>query len=308
MRQTALRVTAFLAALAGGSLPALADPPRVATDIPPVHSLVALVMQGLGEPELILPPGASPHGHSMRPSEAAALAEADLVVWMGPALTPWLERAVASLAEDARSLSLLDAEETMLLDFREGATFGAHADHESEAEGHGVVDPHAWLDPRNAALWLDVIAEALADADPENADDYRTNAAEGQAELEALTAELTGALAPLRGRPFVVFHDAYRYFENRFGVEAAGAIAIADGSPPAPARVAEIRNLVAESGAACIFAEPQFPAELIDTVTEGTGARAAVLDPVGAALPAGPDLYPQLLRGLAASLTDCLGG
>lgn len=353
MARTALLVTVLSAALGAAVPEAQAGPPRVATDIPPVHSLVARVMQGIGEPALILPPGVSPHGHAMRPSEAAALAEAELVVWVGPTLTPWLGRALSSLAEGARSLPLAEAGQTVLLEFREGASFGPHAhggdaseadgsghDHPADEPHHdahahgattpgggtgdagqrphgagngeaggkaGATDPHAWLDPSNAVSWLGLIAEALAGIDPENAAEYQANAAAAQRELEALSAELAAAVAPLRGRPFVVFHDAYNYFENRFGIEAAGALSIADGSPPGPARVSEIRDLIASSGARCVFAEPQFPADLIDTVTEGTPARVAVLDPVGAALPPGPELYPELLRGLAASLESCLG-
>jgi zinc transport system substrate-binding protein len=327
MQVKAIALTAALAA----AMPALADAPKVATDIPPVHSLVARVMQGAGEPALILPPGASPHGHAMRPSEAAALADAEVVVWMGPALTPWLERAVDALSSGAASLELLDARGTLLLGYREAAAFG-HRDHAGAEHGeHGIaqgddddrahagvdervhagIDPHAWLDPENAKLWLDAIAATLTEADPENAESYARNAAEGRAELDALMAELSETLGPVRERPFIVFHDAYHYFERRFGIEAAGAISLGDASSPSPARIAEVRETVRETvrgtGAACVFAEPQFPADLIETVVEGTEARAAVLDPVGAALAPGPALYPQLLRGLAGELRECLG-
>ena len=334
--------TATVLAVALVAAPGLADAPRVATDIPPVHSLVARVMQGVGEPVLVLPPGASPHGHAMRPSEAAALADADLVVWMGEGLTPWLARGIDALASGAASVELLKSAGTSLLGYREGATFERHenggaehggAEHaeaghagpaglhatedghadedrgagrDAPARAHGV-NPHAWLDPENAKLWLEAIAAALADADPGNSGAYARNAAEGRAELEALTAELTETLEPVRGRPFVVFHDAYHYFEHRFGLEAAGAISLGDAAAPSPARLAAVRRAVRETGARCIFAEPQFAPGLIATVVEGTDARAAILDPLGASLAPGPDLYPELLRSLAADLRDCLG-
>lgn len=350
-------VTTFALAVALAAGPGLAEAPRVATDIPPVHSLVARVMQGVGEPALILPPGASPHGHAMRPSEAAALADADLVVWMGEGLTPWLARGIDALASGAASVELLEAAGASLLGYREGATFERHEHGEAEhggaeqdgaghdgaghdeaghdeaghagpadlhaaggghaeedrgagrdapARAHGV-DPHAWLDPENAKLWLEAIAAALADADPGNAGAYTRNAAEGRAELDALMAELAETVGPVRGRPFVVFHDAYQYFERRFGLEAAGAISLADAAPPSPARLYEVRRAVRETGARCVFAEPQFAPGLIETVVEGTSARAATLDPLGASLAPGPDLYPELMRGLTADLRDCLG-
>lgn len=306
--------------------PALAAPPQVATDIPPVHSLVARVMLGVGAPDLILPPGASPHGYSMRPSEARTLANADVVVWMGPALTPWLGRAIDTLAPDAARLALLDVEGTTLLHFREGATFERHAHDgeghgeaelahedahpEPEGEHHGEshdIDPHAWLDPQNARHWLDAIAAALAEADPENAGSYARNAADAKAELDALAIDISTMLDPVRGRPFIVFHDAYRYFEERFRIEAAGAISFGDATTPSPARIAEIRAAVRETGARCVFAEPQFASDLIETVIEGTQARSAALDPLGAMFASGPVLYPALMRGLAADLRDCLG-
>ncbi len=313
-----------------GARPAVAEPPSVATDIPPVHSLVARVMLGVGAPSLILPPGASPHGYSMRPSEASALADAEMVVWTGAALTPWLGRSIETLAPDAGTLELLDVPGTTLLGFREGATFehhshegaehgeGDHADlgkgeHHADAEEgehqggtHEGVDPHAWLDPDNAKLWLDAIAAALGEADPEHADSYARNATDAKAELTALSREISAMVDPVRSRSFIVFHDAYQYFEDHFGLKAAGAIAFGDAAAPSPARIAEIRATLRETGARCVFAEPQFPPDLIETVVEGTDARSALLDPLGTMLAPGPELYPALLRQLAEELRACL--
>jgi zinc transport system substrate-binding protein len=282
-----------------------------------VHALVARVMQGIGAPALILPPGASPHGYAMRPSEAAALAQADVVVWIGAPLTPWLGRAVDALAGDAVSLELLEAPGTSLLGYRDGATPGRqdgtsdeHGAGQNDGHDHGHadggIDPHAWLDPENAKLWLDAIAAALSAADPENAPVYARNAAEGQAELDAVISEISRMLAPLRGRAFIVSHDAFQYLEHRFGLEASGAIAPGDATRPSPARIAAIRATLRAMGARCVFAEPQFAADLIATVIEGSDARAITLDPLGAALTPGPQLYPQLLRGLAAEMRRCL--
>lgn len=332
------------AALAVLSTPALAEAPSVAVDIAPVHSLVARVMEGVGEPSLIVREGASPHAYSLRPSEAEALQGAAVVFWTSPELTPWLGDALEKLAPDARAVELIEAEGTERLEFREGATFEAHdhaheeedhaagehddADHDHDAEhdheeahedhaheeherdahghAHEGADPHAWLDPGNAAVWLDVIADALAEADPEHAETYRRNADAAQAEIDALTADLEATVAPVRGRPYIVFHDAYQYFGRRFDVEAAGAISLSDASKPSPARVAEVRDLAAQVGAVCVFSEPQFAPGIVDAVFGDGEVRTAVLDPLGMGLETGPGLYPALLRKLATSLADCL--
>ena len=378
MRKTSLFAGAAIAALSAA--PAFAAP-TVAVDIPPVHSLVARVMQGVGEPSLIVRPGASPHGYAMRPSEAALLQSADVVVWVGEDLAPWLGRSIETLGADAASLALLEVPGAVRLAFREEATFEAHEhehgddhdhdhaeaaaadaqdrdhdhgdeaadaahdhdhdhaeaaaahdhdqdrDHGAEAadpghdhdheeiavadhdhdHAHDGVDPHAWLDPVNGKIWLDAIAAALSVADPANASTYFTNAAAGKAELDALIAEIEADLAPLADRGFVVFHDAYHYFEARFAIEAAGAIALSDAAAPSPARVSEIKGAIEAMNAACVFSEPQFEPALVRTVVEGTDARTGVLDPLGAALPLGPALYPTLLRNLRDSLVGCLG-
>lgn len=310
---------ATLVALCGA---ARADVPAVVADIPPVHALVARVMQGLGDPTLIVPPGASPHGYSLRPSEAGALEKAGLVVWMGPALTPWLEKSVTSLAPSAAQLELMDVPGTELLAPRIGATFPSH-DHQDAGDhpapggpvvpevhdghdAHESIDPHAWLDPENARIWLGAIAGTLSGLDPEHADAYRANAEAGTAELDALTTEISATLATVRGKPFVVFHDAYHYFENRFDIPASGAISVSDATPPSAARIAEIRDLASSIGAVCVFSEPQFNPRIVTSVFGDTTVRIGVMDPIGAHLQPGAALYPDLLRGLAASLVDCL--
>lgn len=337
--------------------PAWAEVPRVAVDIAPVHSLVARVMEGVGTPDLIVAPGASPHEYNLRPSEASALQEAEIVVWMGEDLTPWMEGAVETLAGDATVLTLLESEGTELLPFREGALFEAHVhgeghddhghddhghddhghddhghddhghddhghgdhghddhghddhghdDHGHDDHAHGAHDPHAWLSPENAALWLNTIAGALSAADPDNAGAYFANAAAGRAELEALSAEVEAMLAPVRGTGFIVFHDAYQYFEASFDLPASGAISLSDATDPSPARIAEIQARVAEQGVACVLSEPQFDPGIVAAVMEGAEARTAVLDPLGSTLEPGPALYGDVIRGLGETLAACL--
>ena len=290
---------------------AYAEVPNVATDIAPVQALVARVMDGLGTPSVIVRPGASPHGYAMRPSEARALQEAAAVFWIGPALTPWLEGAIATLAQSASVTPLLDAPGTNVLAFRSGVRFDLNEHGDEGHDDHGAheragPDPHAWLDPRNAQVWLDVIAQRLGDMDPENAQVYWTNAAAGRAEIAALEAELQQALVPVRDVPFVVFHDAFHYFENRFGLAAAGAIALGDASGPGPARIEEVRQTVQELGVVCVLSEPAFNPSLVQTVIEGTGARTGLIDPMGSEIAPGAAFYPALLRSVGAELVRCL--
>ncbi|QIE43628.1 zinc ABC transporter solute-binding protein (plasmid) [Rhodobacteraceae bacterium SC52] len=306
--------------------------PRVAVDIPPVHSLVAQVMEGVGAPELLISGGSSPHGYALRPSEARVLQSADLVVWVGQNLTPWLGLALPKLAGNATVIELAEVPETHLLGFRDSVVFDAssdqhdegHDDHEDHAEhddhdhddhhededehdhDHSGYDPHMWLDPDNASAWLGVIAAELSNLDPENAALYVANAKAGQANLEQLSAEIDTLLDPVHGGRYVVFHDGYQYFGQKFDMPAAGAIRLSDASDPSPARIAEIRAAVQEGDIACVFSEPQFNPALINPVFEGTEARVVVADPLGALLDPGPSLYGVVLRDLASGLAKCL--
>lgn len=298
--------------------PAWAEPPQVATDIAPVHALVARVMDGIAEPELVLPPGASPHGHQFRPSEAGVLSRADIVVWIGPELSPSLARSVESLAPDAVRLGLLDDPATTRLELRENPVFGADGedeghdrdhdhDHDHGHDGHDGenVDPHAWLDPDNARAWLGLIAETLAEADPENADGYRANAVAGGEEIAAAEERARAAIERFGDRHVAVFHDAYQYFEEHFGLHVAGSIALSDATEPSPARIAELRDALGSAEVVCVFAEPQFNPGLVEAVREGSAADTAVLDPLGSHLQPGPDFYPQLIEDLAGAIESC---
>lgn len=321
--------------------PAMADVPRVATDITPVQSLVARVMQGVGTPSLIVASGASPHDYSLRPSQASALQDADLVFWVSATLTPWLDGAITTLARDATVIELLTSAGTTALPMRQGALFETHKheanhsadhrndddhdhvqdhdhDHDHDAQHpdtthaghddppHDDHDPHAWLSPDNGAVWLTTIATALSAADPENAGTYAANAAAGRAELDGLRAEINDILDPVRGGKFIVFHDAYQYFETAFDFPASGAISISDAADPSPARIAEIRARVAMQGITCVLSEPQFNPGIVAAVMEGSGAQTGVLDPLGSDLEPSAALYGQVLRNLAKTIANCL--
>ena len=291
-----------------------ADVPQVTTDIPVTHSLVTRVMAGIGTPDLIVNRGASPHDYSLRPSNAASLEAADVVFWISNGLTPWLDDALNTLARNAKVIELMDAKGATVLPFREGATFETHSHrHKHDEDGHDEdehatenIDPHGWLDPDNGKTWLDVIATELSKIDPENTDIYFDNVSQGKTDIDAVISEIDATLATFRGTNFIVYHDAYQYFERRFDVLAAGSISMGDVSDPSPARIAEIRQTVEELDMTCVFSEPQFNPELVATVVDGTKARARVIDPLGTRLTLGADFYLNLLRNIAQTMASCL--
>ncbi|MBB3397547.1 MULTISPECIES: zinc ABC transporter substrate-binding protein [unclassified Rhizobium] len=306
-----LAVPAMLFAEAGRT----ADAPVVVTSIKPVHSLVSAIMQGVGTPELIVDGAASPHTYNMKPSNARALQNAKVVFWVGPGLEAFLEKPLEAIGSDAVVAELDKAPGLTKLKFREGGAFEPHddGDHDEAAHAgadhdhdHGAFDTHLWLDPQNAKAMAAEITTTLVAADPANALTYQANAKTLDDRLDALDKEITGIVSPVRDKPFIVFHDAYQYFENRYHVRVAGSITVSPETIPGAERIAEIHKKVGELGATCVFAEPQFQPRLVDVVIEGTKAKAGVLDPEAATLDAGPDLYFNLMRGIAKSMKDCL--
>lgn len=297
---------------------AVAAAPRVVVTVKPVHSLVAAVMQGVGVPELLLEGSASPHAYALRPSGAAALAGADVVVWVGAGLETFLSRPLAALAPRALVLELARSGGVTLLPARSGGAWEAHEEHPREPvaragaagpardDGAAPPDVHLWLDPGNAAGIVRVVARELEQADPPHAGRYRENSARALARIAALDAELEHRLAPVRSVPYVVFHDAYQYFERRYGLAPAGAISVSPERSPGARRLTRVRERILRAGVRCVFAEPQFEPRLVATLVEGTRARTGVLDPLGADLPPGPEAWFALMRNLADALAACL--
>lgn len=296
---------AAVAAVAAAASGALAHTPRVVADIAPVHSLVAQVMEGAGEPVLLLDGATSPHGVSLRPSQATALQQAEAVFWMGEALSPGLADAIGALAERAEVTDLMRLDGLVTYAPRQTALFEMAGADAVEEDEDGGTDPHMWLDPANVRSWLPQIAEILAAADPDNAALYRRNADAAVGRLAALEAEIAGILSASERPDTIVFHDAYQHFERAFGLQLVGAISISDAAPPSAARIAALRDRVAELGGVCVLAEPQFDPRVAAAVTEGTRARTATVDPLGATLEPGPGLYPRLMRDMARVFGSC---
>lgn len=283
-----MRGIALVAALCAS--PALADVPRVVTDFGPVQSLVAEVMGDLGTPQMLLPPGADPHDFQLRPSQAEALAEANLVFWVGPDLMHDLGETLATLAPQAQIVPLLA---------EGGGTTRRFAD--------GATDPHAWLDPLNGIAWARHIAQVLGAADPENAARYAANAAVLSQALTVLDAEIAASLAPVAAKPFVTYHDALGYFSDHYGLAAAGAIELGDATTPSAAQLAAVHDLLDRSAAICVFPETGRDPKYITALTEGLAVSVGgAQDLEFITLPAGRGQYAALLRGITATLVDCL--
>lgn len=295
---------------------AAADP-KVVVTIKPAHSLVSAIMEGVAEPALLIPGSSSPHAYALRPSQAAILAQAEVVIRVNETLEAFLSRPIASLADKAVVLTLDTTPGLVLHEARKGGLWNDRQNGGVAREGHNhghrrhaeaYLDPHLWLDPFNARKLVTRIAEVLSAVYPHWREQFNANARKLDVQLVELDTELRATTSSLRGKTYLVFHDAYRYFEERYGLDPAGAIAVSPDRKPGARRIHSIRKRIREAGAICVFSEPQFEPRLVATLTSGTPARRGVLDPLGAALEPGPDHYFVLMRNLAASLADCLHG
>jgi zinc transport system substrate-binding protein len=324
MRQIIPAICLGIAITTAGSARA-ADGPRIVASIKPIHSLVAAVMGDVGTPDLIVKGAGSPHAYSLRPSEATMIDRADIVFWVGPELEAFLDRPLDAIAGTGRAVRLDAAEGLTLLDLREGGAYEAHEDgdegpghgehagaaghdKEGEEDDHGdEKNMHVWLDPGNVIAMTRRIVIELGRVAPEHSAAFRANGAALEARIAALDKRLAGELAELRDRPFVVFHDAYHYFESRYGLSTAASFTVNPENAPGARRLAEIRARIKETGASCVFAEPQFKPEVVTSVAADAGIRSGVLDPLGAMVKPGPDAWEEIMTSLARDLRACLG-
>lgn len=289
--------------------------PHVVASIPPVHSLTAGVMQGVGKPRLLVTGGASPHDYSLRPSDARAIAEADVVFWVGPNLESFLVKPLSHAERKVRTIVLLEAPGVTVLPLRTGGAWETHRhDHAEPVEAHANPDhdhradpdAHIWLDPVNAIAMTQRIVAVLGEVDSQHKADYERNGAALIERLRQLNQQLSLQLTPVKDQPYVVFHDAYQYLEQRYGLNAVGSVVLNPEQRPGAKRVAEIQARIRGLNVRCVFSEPQFEPALVKILVAGSSARSGALDPLGANLSPGPDAYFQLLEGLMDALRGCL--
>jgi zinc transport system substrate-binding protein len=293
-----IKTMAFLAALLLSAVQAHADV-KVIVSIKPIHSLVAAVMQGAGKPELLLKGASSPHIYTLKPSDAEALSQADVIFWVGPELETFLSKPIETLSTPEKSVALINASLITKLLPRTGPGFADDGE-------HNTIDPHIWLSPDNAKAMVAAIASRLSAVDLANTALYEGNAESEIKRINDMQVTLQAKLAPIISKHFIVFHDAYHYFEKSFGLSAKGAIAIHPENPPSAAVLTTLRATVLSSAATCVFSEPQFDPKLVQILVEGTSAKTGILDPLGANEAPGPNLYFNVMEALAKSLSDCL--
>ena len=305
------------------------DQLNVVVTIKPVHSLVQQVMEGLGTPALLVDGQASPHTFALRPSDARALSGADVVVRVGPTVEAFTVKLAETLPSKTTLLTLVEAPGVKLLETRRGSRFEAHdhdgadekhddahdhgdkaqhADHSDHDHEASSMDGHIWLDPDNAKAIVRSVAAVLGERRPDLKDKLAANVDKAIADIDSLDVQVRADVAPIVDKPFVVFHDAFQYFEAHYGLHAAGSITLHPEVKPSARRLSEIRETVVQSGAHCVFTEPQFSPRIVASVIEGSDAKAGTLDPLGANIPAGPNHYATLMRSLAVAMVGCLGG
>ena len=294
-------------------------PISVVASIKPIHSLVAAVMGDIGTPHLLLEAPTSAHHFTLKPSQARSLQAADIVFWVGPTMEQPLTKALATLAPQAQTLPLIESAGLVLINFDEVAPAHEKRDHEKHGlEKHDkhdeharhddhLINPHIWLDPQNAKIMLGVIAARLAKADPENASTYAANADLMAARLATLETDITSQLASYSAARFLVLHDAHVYFERRFGLRNYGAITTEPDVMPTASRVKALRDELREHHFDCIFTEPFLGQKAVALIAEGSKVSIGTLDPIASNLPAGAQLYPDLLISYAKALQSCFG-
>ena len=281
--------------------PASSKPIKIVTDIAPVYSLVSFVLGDTDNLTLLLDAGASPHDFALKPSQASALQDADFVIFTGLALTPWLEKPLQTLAKNSVNLALLNLPDTVQLEMRKSNIFEDDHDHD-----HGDhIDPHAWMDPQNAIIWLEHIAEVLSAYDIDNAQQYTLNSKRAQMEILNVSEQISKNLSAHKEDKVVFFHDAYQYFESRFKLHAVGAVTLADDAKITPKQLRAVEGLFKDNDVQCVLTEPATKSDWVNSLA-GRDIAQAELDPLGANIPMDPFFYVALLQTTAAKITECL--
>ncbi len=297
-----------------GFLAPLAAEPATVVTIKPLHSLAAGVMAGVGEPILLVKKAMSPHGYTERPSDAVALNQAQILIWVGGNLETQLRKRVPMLGDRTTIVSALETPGMVLWRARRGTRWlvpddhgDADEDHEADsADVHSDIDHHLWLDTENARAFVNAVVDRMRRSDPDNAEIYTRNGRNLDRRLVALDRQIENWLRRVRNEPYLVFHDAYQYFERRYGLHPVGSVTLHPDDTPTALRLVEIFRLVRNSDAKCVFSEPQFKSKMVRTLVSDTGVGHGTLDPIGADLAPGPELYFTLMHNLAASLASCL--
>ena len=311
---------------------------KVVASIKPIHSLASYLMDGVNKPDLIVDGYSSPHGFALKPSHAKMLQEADIIFYVGEGLEIFLEKPLKSIAKKAEKIELMEIKELQKLKFRERNIFDDHDDHGHEEDGHkdddhddhgheedghkeddhddhgheedgheghahGEYDPHIWLDPENAKVILNEMVKHLIENDEKNASIYKSNLNKALKDIDGLVKNVKSELN--KDFKSIVFHDAYQYFEVRFNVTVLGAFTVNTDVMPGAEQLSEIREIIEHDKVSCVFSEPQFNPDIINAVAKDMNIKTGVLDPLGATIDPGKDLYFDLIKNMSKSFKGC---
>ena len=326
---------------------------NVLTSIQPLHSLVSKIMDGVGEPSLILDRTASPHRYSLTPRNAKDIENADVIFWFGPYIETFLTKPIKNISGENKSIQISKIKGLIKYSIREGGGFErhdhdhhhnhddhddekshkshdddhddhddkSHKSHDDDHDDHdddkshkshddhkdslGEFDQHVWLDPENAKIILNEIKNTLSNIDPSNSSRYEKNYIIAKNDIDSLIKITKIKLQNYGDDGFIYFHDAYQYFEKRFGLKASGTITVSPDLMPGAKRLKELKKIINKSNVKCVFSEPQFESKIINTIVDGTGKKASVLDPLGFNIMPGKKLYNQLIINMSDAFVKC---
>lgn len=281
-------------------LPAYAmTSPSVTVSIMPIHSLASNIMQGIGKPVLMIDGNQSPHDFQLRPSQRRALEQSNLVIWVGPSMEGFMSKISSSLPETQHQLILME-------DAALSTSLATHSANNPGQHGHGNLNPHIWLSPELAIKISEAINRKLQQIDPDNATAYEANTRHLITELESLKQALGIQLAPVKEQRFVVYHDAYGYLVEDYGLSQAGVVTLDEHRLAGAGHLRALRQGLINSEVRCLFTEPQFEPRMVRNLIEGTRIKTATLDPLGAGIEPGPRAYFILMQALGDGLEECL--
>ena len=293
----------------------------IITTIKPIDSLVSAVVGDTGKTISLIPSETSPHEFRLKPSDARALQNGNIIFYISPHLETSIVKVFETLPKNIKIINLMEETGIENLSIRDNEAWELHDHHDDkkhddhdkhaqkdEHDDHKSKDDvHIWLDPENAIKIIKKVNTELSFFFPENAKIYDENATKIINKIKSLKKQLKKELLPIKEKPYIVFHDAYQYFEKTFGLNAVGSIALEDDIASSPKQISFIKNKIIKSKASCVFQEPQFDNKLVKTVIEGTQAKIGTLDPLGFGIKEKEDFYLQLLRNMSKNLKECLG-
>jgi zinc transport system substrate-binding protein len=313
------RISQFLFAYIVASLLTLSmnthakDAPKVAVTIPPLHSLVQMVLGETGTAELLIKGNKSPHGYQLKPSQIRSLRSSQLIFWVGPGLEGFMLRAFRDIDLQEKSVELIELDTLITHPVRVAGVWEEERKDQHEGEGHKEeghdedgIDHHYWLDPINAQKTIQHVAKKLSEIDPDNAPIYAANAKAAVKELALLHSNIAQQLTPHLQKPYILFHDAFQYFEARYKLNAQGSLLLRPNDSASAKQLGNIRQKITTDNAKCIFREPQFSVKLTRTAAEGTKAKQQTLDPLGMNIAPGSNLYFELMETITTNLVSCL--